>query len=303
MNVFGDQVSGTFLDHIPGHLEARFKHDAEFDYIRLDLRVTGETAITIDADDFGRMSSPVEHVSDIVECSVYMSSAFCPFADFIRFLEAIAIEVQECGFEWDPEGPSARMHWERRSLRDAGVLTIDWQSSKGSFSHRMLLNTRQAVRSLYASFRSFVESDQYDPLRYEELTIGEAIWLVMSNGSLDELGDALARLDSEKTITVIDRIREVIEARTRGGAKLCFPIDHFLETSGKSVSSSEDPWVGKQWDQTDYQQRIAELKKLFESAGMGWNGANLRILRSSAIENWLAMPEPAPRVPHWLLRH
>lgn len=297
-------MSGTFFDYVPGRLEARFRHDDRFDSVLLDLWVTGETAVTADCDDLGRMTSPVEHVSDRVECQVYMTSVFCPFRDFIRFLEAIAIEVQECGFEWDPEGPMAKMSWTRRFVADAGFLTVEWRSGEERFNHRMMLGTRQAVESLYTAFRSFVESDDYDPLRYEEVTIGEAFSLVMSNASLDDLARALAHLNANDADAVIGRLKDAVGTRSRGKAKICRPIEYFFESDRAEPAPIEtESWTGAQWDSQGLDQRIAELRDLFGSGGLGWHGANLRALRSSLVENWLALPESVPRPSYLALRH
>ena len=225
-----------------------------------------------------------------------MSSVFCPFVDFIRFLEAITIEVQECSFSWDPEGPEGRMRWERLYFQDTGFLTIEWKSSDKQFSHSMMLNTRQAVRTLYTAFRTFAESPDYDPLRYEELTIGESFALVLSNASLDDLAGTLTPLHSNAAEAVFQGLQDAVNKR-HTGPKLSFPIENFLESTGTVIPSSEfnKPWIHPEWDSWDIDQRLNDLKELFEGESSSWYGANLRELQSKLVEDWLALPEPPPR--------
>ena len=289
-------MAGTFFDYAPGRLEAQFSHDTEFDYINLDLKMSGETTTTTACDDRWQLARPVDHAAPAVEFQVYMSSVFCPFRDFIRFLEAITIEVQDCGFEWDPEGPSAKMHWTRRHINDTGFLTVEWHSSEKQLSHRMMLNTRQTVRSLYDAFRSFVESPDYDPLRYEGVTNGESFSMIMSNANLDDLAIRLARLDSNQADAVIVRLREIIGDRSLKGPKARHPIELFFESTETRVPLNEyDSWISAEWNLLDKDERISDLREMFGWGSMGWTGANLREIRSSLIESWLALPEPPPR--------
>ena len=168
-------MAGTIFDYKPGRINARFRHGSGFDTIVLRIRMSGATVITTPCDDQFQKGNPVNHVADRQDFSVYMTSVWCPFADFIRFLEAIVIQVRECSFDWDAEGPDGGMKWERRFINENGFLTIEWHSRHSKFEHRMMLDTRQTVKTLYTTFRRFVESPEYDYLRYEEHTFGEEL--------------------------------------------------------------------------------------------------------------------------------
>ncbi len=289
-------MSGTFLTYKPGRIDARFSHDQRFDYINLDIFLDGDITVTTDCDDEFRLATPENHKKENVEFQVYMSSVFCPFGDFIRFLEAITLEVQECSFTWDSEGPEGRMRWERRSIHDTGFLTVEWNSSKTQFSHRMMLKTQQAVGALYTAFRAFAESPEYDPLRYERLTIGNGIALVLSDASLDDLAGAIVVLDAIAAETVVQRLRNAMGERRDGELKRSFPIRSFLEPTGTIMPSGEfyQPWICPEWDSWDFDQRFNDLNELFDGGASSWYGANLRELRSRLVEDWLASPELPP---------
>ncbi len=289
-------MSGTFFDYEPGRIETQFSHDTEYDYINLDIRMDGDITTTTECDDQGRLAEPENHQKECAEFQVYLSSVFCPFGDFIRFLEAITLDVQECAFSWDAEGPQGEMRWKRRFFQDTGFLTVEWYSSEKKFSHRMMLNTRQAVRALYTAFRSFVESSDYDPIRYEELTQGESFALVLSNASLDDLASKLAQMDAATAEAMIRRFREVVGDRHLKGPKQSFPIEHFLGSTETAAHFNEDDlWIPPEWDSWHSDQRIDELKKIYSWGTSSWFGANLRELRSKLVEDWLALPEPPPR--------
>jgi hypothetical protein len=188
------------------------------------------------------------------------------------------------------------MKWHRRCVDDTGFLTIEWLSSRSTFSHRTMLNTRQAVKTLYQSFRSFVTSEDYDPLRYEEVTNGEGFQLVIANASLDDLVSALIPLDTTAVHSVITRLRETAGARTIKGAKASYPLSYYFDQCWSELPLSEwDSWITEKWDTLNQGQRADDLFDLFGGGGLGWYGANLRELRSPIVEEWLAKAEPPPR--------
>ncbi len=89
-------MSGTFFKYTPGRIDARFSHAPEFDYINLRIKMHGAVVKTTDCDDQFRAEKSVESADPCLKFTVYMTSVFCPFKDFIRFLEAMAIQVQDC---------------------------------------------------------------------------------------------------------------------------------------------------------------------------------------------------------------
>ncbi len=289
-------MAGTYFDYQPGRIEAKFSHDEKFDFVTLGVRLVGDVTTATACDDRGTFADPVGYQSDPVEFSLYFSSVYCPFRDFLRFLEAVSIEVQECGFEWDAEGPSGKMKWRRRFVKDTGFLTMEWQSADNRFSHRTMLNTRQAVKTLYESFRAFVDSEDYDPLRYEKLTNGEEFQLVMSDASLYDLELKLAALDAQSAHSAITRLRTAAGARHSEGPKASFPLSYFFEREWSELPLTEwDSWIPEDWDTLGQGKRADALRELFGWGSLGWYGANLRELRSSTVEAWLSEPEPPPR--------
>lgn len=277
----------------PDHIEVRFRHADEFDFINLDIRLVGDITLALECEDQSEEAEPVRHEKATTDFTVYMSSVFCTFRDFIRFLEAITLEVQECAFGWEAEGPDGRMRWKRRYVEDVGFLTIEWDSYKEKFSHRMMLDTRQAVRVLYSAFRIFVDSPDYDPLRYEKLTYGESFALILSDASLEDLATRLAQMSAAAARVFLHSLANAVYDRHEKGPKLNFPIEFFERaTEPVDPSSSYHDWINPQWDNWDIDQRMNQLKELFSWNGMSRDGENLRQMRSQLIEDWLALPEP-----------
>lgn len=286
-------MAGTIFDYEAGRIYARFAHYGKTDFIQLDIRMDGDTIITTDCDDDWQKAEPEFYQKDSIEFSVYMSSTFCPFKDFIRFLEAITIDVKECAFRWEAEGPEGEMRWERRFVEDTGFLTVRWDSAKEKFNHRMMLNTRQAVEMLYTAFRTFVDSSDYDPFRYERLTYGESFVLIINDATLDDLCEALIPLKADAAEAVIQRLFDVVLDRSfRGLLNQSFPVDYFLKTDdGTTKSNEQKPVIESSWDTWDKEQRKANLKEIYTWQYLGPFGANLRQLRSTIIENFLEFPE------------
>jgi hypothetical protein len=288
----GDFMTGTFFNYEAGRIDARFSHDTKFDYINLDISMEGANTTTTECDEEGRLAEPKNWQKDGVEFAVYMSSVLCPFRDFIRFLEAITIEVQECRFHWDAEGPEGVIRWTRRVIGDTGFLTVEW-SSEESFSNSMMLNTRQAVRTLYGAFRTFVESPDYDPLRYEQLTYGESIALVLSSVSLETLADTLGQLSESAAEAAIQRLRDAAQCRRSGGPKMTFTIEQFLEGTEATANFYDcKALIPADWNSLNQAHRVSSLKAIFDYQESSWFGTNLRALRSKLVEDWLALPEP-----------
>ena len=300
-------------------ISARFRHARRFDRIVLRTRMTGIVASKTGREDSFCTWNSIKHCRPRQDFSVVMDSVFCPFPDFIRFLEAITMQVQECAFDWEAEGPSGRMQWRRRKLNRDGVLTISWHSEfsdrEHDFSYELLLDTRHTVRMLYTAFRRFVESPEYDPIRYEKLTIGEAIELVLSDATLDDVARCLAsmnRLNGARFLDSLDFVhwRRNIESDQH---RVTGTLDSFLlmaqdgELHGLPENpSQQDPfrggllgkpsWLDSAWDDWDYEKRMNYLTgKLFQWEKSCWYGGRLRQLRSPRIEEWLAS-EPSVKM-------
>ena len=284
----------VLFDYTPGRIEVRFNHEPEFDFLNLNIRLIGDITTTTECDEQGGKTEAVDHQKDTVDFFVEMSSVWCPFKDFIRFLKAITLEVQECTFDWDAEGSDGRMHWQRRFIQDTGFLSVEWASSKEKFSHRMMLNTRQAVRMLYSAFRAFADSPEYDPLRYEKLTYGQGFALMLSDASLDDLAAKLVQMNADDAKMVLQRIWNKIYDRHMQGPNLSFPIAYFLDTTEPVDSSGVHKWLDPDWNSWDEERRKSEVEALFAWERIGWFGDNLREMRSTMIEDWLALPEPKP---------
>lgn len=303
-------MAGRLFDYTPGKLEVSFEYGEYYDRINMSIKMYGEKITTTDCDDQFKKDDPIDHESPKLEFMVYMTSVWCPFDDYIRFIEAIVIQVQECSFSWDPEGPFGEMKWSRRFLNKDGFLEVEWSAWEDKFKHRMHLETKQVVGELYQSFRGFVESERYDPLRYEELTTGEELRLGLGEQySLEEILAQFKTLDTVEARKLIDSIFE--RSYRRHGFNM--PDDTWPESLDELRQPITFPkclllyWVENQnnhdgigpekstryiedsWSDMHLEDRQAYLLDLFEG-GMagGGNGGNLREMRSTIIEDYLA---------------
>lgn len=298
-------MPGTFFDHQPGRINARFRHGSGFDTIVLRIRMSGAVVTTTPCDDQFQKGNPVNHVAAKQNFSVCMTSVWCPFADLIRFLEAIVIQVRECSFDWDAEGPCGVMKWERRFVNKNGFLTVEWHSRSSKFEHRMMLDTKQAVRMLYTAFRRFVESPEYDFLRYEEHTIGEALVTGLGGRySQNEIVEHIKWLDLKGARKLLNVILQrsgyrhgcTYEWKPENADQIRQPMefDQCMATYGvidyeDSEYCKPDRYIRDEWAGWDAAQREADLLELLACGGSGgWYGAPLREMRSTIIEEYLS---------------
>jgi len=297
-------MGGVFFDYTPGRIDARFRNAAMSGMIVLRIRMSEAFVTTTQSDENWKLGESVNHYQRAVDESMFIWATFCPFRDYIRFLEAVALQVQECTFEWDAEGPEGRLEWSRRFIDDTGFLAIKWDGSfrghSHKFSHRMMLNTRQMVRMLYTAFRRFVESPDYQPMRYEKMTVKETFSTVLEDATLDDLVSVLVTCGSARVESLIYAMRRAVSECTHDRSKVSYPLQHYIENSVEPVELDElNSWVDKEWDSWDHAQRAAFLHdSLFSWSDLVyWDGANLRSMRSKLIEEWLASPEPPRKSP------
>ena len=281
-------------------IEAAFAHAEAFDFVDLRLAFDGmafsSCPITNNSYDGPWEDIPCEHA----DFSVHFSSVFCAFGDFVKFLEAIAVGVEQCQFSWDAEGPNGSFSWQRFSREGCGFLAVAWHSWL-SFRYVVRIDGKSAVRALYGAFREFVGSEAYDPVRYERMTIGETISFSLEEGDFKRLPGELAKLDATSAEALLRIASGGPDERPIRGPKRRYSIsnclDHVeediarIEALGDSVSQLT--WIPAEWDGWAEERRKEEIAKIMGWEGGSWYGANLRTMRSPLLEAWLA-EEKAP---------
>lgn len=157
-------MTSLFFSYKVGRLEVRFEQ-GNFDRINIELRLFGDTTTVREAnkaeDGFVTVGLKTdEKAFQKVEC--HFSTVFSPFSNFILWLEAVALGVQECAFEWEAEGPDGRMQWKRRDW-DTGHFTLEWSNLDPP--PRIMLGRYQMVEAFYTAFRNMANSFTYsDPV-------------------------------------------------------------------------------------------------------------------------------------------
>lgn len=275
-------------------IEATFSHAEAFDFIDLRLAFDGmafsSSPSTSNSYDGPWEDFPCEHTDFLV----YFSSVFCAFGAFVKFLEAIAVGVEQCQFSWDAEGPDGCFSWQRSSQDGAGFLSVIWHSSP-SFRYVVRIAGKSAVHALYGAFREFVESDSYDPVRYERMTIGETISLVLDREDFERLPAELAKLDAASAEALLRIASGGPDERPIRGPKRRYSISNFLEHVDEDVARikelgdavSQLTCIPSEWDGWPLERRLEETDRIMGWEGGTWYGANLREMRSSLLEAWL----------------
>jgi len=298
-------VTGTFFN---GHLRVEFgsEHDG---WIPMRLALHGDTVATTPCGDNFEEGEPEVCVKNDVQVHMHFASVWCAFGDLIRWLEAIVIGVQECAFAWDAEGPDGELRW-HGGHRESGLLTVKW-CGKEIAEYQIRLNTVQMVGEFYRKFRSFVESENYEPLRYERLTVAEVTELVLKDCTLDELASEIASRGRSDARCLVDAVLDIAYSHSVNQNRwksehprhvslaYCIRFAAQRQDKGKlEEEPAEDRWCPRDWDEWGIERRKTHMRDFIFCCECGFSyGGKLRQLRSALVENWLEADETqAPSV-------
>ena len=278
-----------FFNHFDGYLRVAFSNGSYGD-LNMDLTLHGHTTAMVPRNDDGAAGHIEVSTLDDAAVRTWLCASQCPFPRFIAWLEAVVVGVQECAFQWDGEGPDGELRW--FDLWKSGRLRVSWLG-KERFEREVRLNKAQMVRAFYGAFRGFVESNRYDPLDYEELTLGEALALVLDGDDLDAVAEALARRFRGEAFALMEEMRDLAFDREAGYPRRA-TLAQFIEraTQRKSDDSEDARCIPMEWDCWAFERRRLEvLEVVFKGGTLIAFGSKLRELRSSLVEAWLAREE------------
>lgn len=291
-------MAGMFFDYFDGYLRVTFQNGPWIGDIEILFQVSGDTVATTPCDDaFEKGKQQIAVAEDVVLRCWTSSSVSTFFLSMLSWLEAVICNVQECAFSWDGEGPDGVLRW-FGGPSDSGRLRLVWTGRRDSpaFEHEVSLGKSQMVRTLYESFREFVESDRYDPINYERLLYGEVFDLMLIGGR-DSLVKELAVRDRPDAYALFCTIMGVAY-RFKSGSPRRSDLAEFIQMSkifwkGKSINADIvdeqiSDLLGKAWNDWTVDQRSRFVEdKLFLVRGIAVFGESLRVLRSPLVESWL----------------
>jgi hypothetical protein len=301
-------MAGIFFEYFEGYLRVDFSQ-LDWGDIAMRLSLHGDIVATTPCDDDFKKDEPEIYIGDDVQIEMRISAVFCAFGHLIRWLEAIVIGVEECAFTWEAEGPDGELRW--RGSWDKGMLAAKWYS-KESVEGKVRLNKAQMVGEFYRKFRSFVESEHYEPLRYERLTVAEIAELMLKNCSLAELAQSLTIHDRDEAQRIMDAVLDIAYFLSFGKegrrsfskqhpkrVSLAYCIEFSAErgeTEANETDEGENLWFPYAWDAWDTERRRSHVLTVIFPSKYDFNyGAKLRQLRSSIVEEWLKKQDELAR--------
>ncbi len=260
--------------------EAYFFHDDEFDRIGLRLTIPGEI-VHLDRHTDATCRPRVRQRGDGVVACVYFSSVFCPFKCLMGFLESVSENQANCHFSWDAEGPDGFMSW-KPLVQSMGRFKLEWSSRSCSYEVISVLGNQTLVATLYGGFRQFVESDRYNPWRYERLPIDSlASWLLPDFDAAQAI-QALTALDQQAVRSAFDQLLMVVSDQTRrpGAALFRDMLVQAVTQPAEKITCGFVPDPFDDWSSLSAVARAERIVQLFACEAGRWHGRDLRAMKS-----------------------
>ncbi len=291
-------MSGLLFDYHNGNLQVEFRHSKWAGDIDIIFHLYSDSVLITPCDEQFQKGTPVIHSNGDVQLSCWTSSSVSSFFQrLINWLEAVTCNVAECAFSWEGEGPDGELRWFNR-YQYSGRLQLTWTGRHDSaeFERSVFLNKYQMVQAIYQSFRNFVMSDRYNPLKYERLLLGEAIDVIVLEGceTLIQALPAYNHATAEALIqTIVDTgYRDENDLLQRLSLSEILPEIENGQCAGSENHMPEkqaDSWLDHNWDHWTHELRLVHLKHILnrytDDCGFG---ERLRDLRSPLVEKWLA---------------
>jgi hypothetical protein len=272
------------FSYTKGQLAVRFAHGA-CDDIDIHLRLGGQARDITEVDYDCEPVAPTVRIQEpSIEYKLHFTSVYCPFTAFVQFLEAITTGVEECAFSWEGEGPHGTMRWHGHG---SGSFTVHWHDSVDPFRATTTLDRREVVAAFYRGFRSFVNSADYDPLRYERLDWGDLGELALQGESRSDVANAAANLTRNHAWNLLWLLHAAASSKKKTGVRTTNPLSFYLELA--YLTSGQHNELDLRWQEWGRRARQSNVEKFLQySSHEGADGVNLRQLRSLRIEEWLA---------------
>ena len=175
-------------------------------------------------------------------------------------------------------------------MHESGLLTVEWNNRKLD-QRSASVKTPHMIAALYSGFRNFVESDGYDPIRYECIAAGDAFGLVLSGATCDDFANLLVGRNAADAESLAGALSDVVADRRSAAPLRKITLEQLIEEAQKPDSGADRSikWIHDDWDQWNREQRLLDVNSVIFNGGVSsWYGANLRQLTSPAVEAWLA---------------
>ncbi|MFC5440293.1 hypothetical protein [Rhodanobacter ginsenosidimutans] len=283
-------MAGTFFEYLDGYVRVAYSRAWNGD-IFIDFSLFGDAVVATPCDDKFEKGEPELNIQEDVVIRTWTSSSVSSFfTDLVRWLEAVVCGVRECAFGWDGEGPEGELRWVFDG-RDNGFFVLDWSGTDRSPGRacRVRLDQTQMVRSFYASFRGFVESDRYDPLDYESLDTGETLALVLDGADPGRLADHVAMLPREQAEALLAEMLDLAYDRNAGYPRKASLAEFTQRAMQRPPDRRQGRWLSDHWDTWSQEERRRDFAenacRLPTNIGFG---EKLRELRSPMVERWIA---------------
>lgn len=252
-------------------VEVSFK-DCDLGWIHFDVRL-GRQTVTLRA-------------SDIYD----------PFPDLISWLEAIAVGVQCCAFQFDEEGDDKKLElskisWDRYDLTISQPYDPPYILLSGS------VNPVQLVDEFYGKLKLFGQSPDYRKDQWETETLGERMaQFADGTGPGFDLKEGLLTLDRQELMEVFFKAAPRYWINFPGakekGEEWSRCLDYVLypDNPEKHTGVVETPieWgIPDDYDTLPLQRKAVIVQECLDEKVGSHDGTKLGQIHSAIVEDWL----------------
>jgi len=223
--------------------------------------------------------------------NIHASDVFDPFPDLLAWLEAVAVNVQECAFIIDEEGYELEFRIKR--IEEDDVFTISGWGEPGAKRDYLSasVDRLQLVRAFYDGIRQFSISPTYVPSEWDYVPIAGRLLEILGDGwNHDQLIVALTRLNASELNLLFSSVESNAFSTTdeykQNVARWLVHPD--AEEIDEAWACSTRGWIiDSDYDSWGTSRRQAYLREYVTYNLSSWSGVSLRELHSEIVETRL----------------
>jgi hypothetical protein len=202
-----------------------------------------------------------------------MSHVYDPLPDLKRWLEAIAINVEQTSFTFDNEGNFIKFDAQRRYQSDKCQLSVIWEDdieNKNNLEFQAEVERKQLVEAFYCSMINMFESDKYEPRQWEWKSMHQQLCQMLEMNYVQLVNHCL-NISKQQFAELLSR--------------------------GRNNNTEPDDWnIPDNYDTLNIEEKKPIVYQMLNQVNVNpYDGTSKKDFQSEIIENYLEISKPTPK--------